>query len=67
VEFNRDGTPGNAIIVGRLTANGHRFVANHADAETMRRLLAFSGEAGDEPIGHTVYVFLSLILITKGS
>jgi len=38
VEFNRDGTPLRGHIVGRLRANGHRFLANHGDEVTLRRL-----------------------------
>ena len=47
VEFARDNGPLRAYIVGRLKKNGHRFVANHADAETLR--LISSG--AEEKIG----------------
>ncbi|OAA60269.1 Thiolase [Niveomyces insectorum RCEF 264] len=35
VEFDRQGRPRQANIVGRLDANGHRFVANHGDDATL--------------------------------
>ncbi|KIX05726.1 uncharacterized protein Z518_03698 [Rhinocladiella mackenziei CBS 650.93] len=38
VEFARDNTPLRAYIVGRLTSNDHRFVANHADEETLQNI-----------------------------
>ncbi|KAF2437113.1 hypothetical protein EJ08DRAFT_602057 [Tothia fuscella] len=47
VEFMRDGTPLRGSIVGRLKNNGHRFIANHGDAETLRRLSTDS----EEPVG----------------
>ncbi|KAK3670868.1 hypothetical protein LTR78_009312 [Recurvomyces mirabilis] len=36
VEFGRDGRPAIAFIIGRLKSNGHRFIANHADEETLQ-------------------------------
>ncbi|KAF2759840.1 NAD(P)-binding protein [Pseudovirgaria hyperparasitica] len=53
VEYNRDGTPGNGFVVGRVLDTGHRFIANHADEHTLRQL------ASDrvEPIGRTGRVF----------
>ncbi|KAK6345700.1 hypothetical protein TWF718_007609 [Orbilia javanica] len=53
VSFHRSGKPELAFIVGRLEKNGHRFVANHADEETLKRLCTTS----DEPIGKTGWVF----------
>ena len=47
VEFNRDGTPLRGYIVGRLKSNGHRFLANHGDNSTLRRL----SSGVEEPIG----------------
>lgn len=38
VEFDRGGKPSRALIVGRLDASGHRFLANHGDDRTLRRL-----------------------------
>jgi hypothetical protein len=38
VEFNRDNTPLRGHIVGRLTGNGHRFIANHGDQSTLQQL-----------------------------
>ncbi|GAB7349144.1 hypothetical protein MBLNU459_g8085t2 [Dothideomycetes sp. NU459] len=38
VEFGRDGNPLRGYIVGRLTGNGHRFIANHGDENTLRQL-----------------------------
>ncbi|CAP86894.1 Pc20g15650 [Penicillium rubens Wisconsin 54-1255] len=47
VEFNRDGTPFQAYIVGRLTDSNHRFLANEGDQST---LLCLSS-SNEEPIG----------------
>lgn len=52
VEFNRDGTPYQGHIVGRLKRNNHRFIANHADDSTLNQLCSMS----EEPIGRTGYV-----------
>jgi len=49
VEFNRDGSLLRGHIVGRLTSNGHRFLANHADEETLRQLASNT----HDPIGRT--------------
>nr|POE75137.1 putative mitochondrial carrier [Quercus suber]POE94784.1 putative mitochondrial carrier [Quercus suber] len=49
VDFGRDGTPTRGHIVGRLKRNGHRFLANHADARTLQELCS----ASVEPIGRT--------------
>jgi len=38
VEFHRDGSPLRGYIVGRLKENGHRFLANHADQNTLLQL-----------------------------
>lgn len=38
VEFGRDGEPLRGHIVGRLKSSGYRFIANHADAITLRQL-----------------------------
>lgn len=47
VEFNRDGTPFQAYIVGRLTGSNHRFLANEGDQST---LLCLSS-SNEDPIG----------------
>ena len=52
VEFNRDGTPLRGHIVGRLRGNGHRFIANHGDAETLKQLSSWTME----PIGRSGWV-----------
>lgn len=39
-------------VVGRLKQNGHRFLANHADAGTLEQLCSTS----IEPIGRNGYV-----------
>jgi hypothetical protein len=49
VEFNRDGSPQNGFVVGRLKSNGHRFLANHADDATLKQLCS----QDVEPIGRT--------------
>ncbi|KAF2186796.1 acetyl-CoA acetyltransferase [Zopfia rhizophila CBS 207.26] len=38
IEFNRDGSPLRAYIVGRLKSNNHRFLANHGDESTLRQM-----------------------------
>ncbi|KAF2152004.1 thiolase [Myriangium duriaei CBS 260.36] len=52
VDFNRDGTPRRGHIVGRLK-DGKRFLANHADRETLAELI---GEEKPEPIGRRGWV-----------
>ncbi|KAM5457833.1 hypothetical protein McanCB49686_002548 [Microsporum canis] len=52
VEFNRDGSPMCAYIIGLLKNNGHRFIANHADGLTLDEL----SNPITEPIGRTGYV-----------
>ncbi|KAM5482485.1 hypothetical protein MaudMau93_006749 [Microsporum audouinii] len=52
VEFNRDGSPMCAYIIGLLRNNGHRFIANHADGLTLDEL----SNPIKEPIGRTGYV-----------
>ncbi|KAJ5223913.1 hypothetical protein N7468_008455 [Penicillium chermesinum] len=47
VEFKRDGKPKMAYIVGRLRSNGHRFLANHGDENTLTRLVS----GNEDPIG----------------
>lgn len=44
VEFGRDGKPTMGHIVGRLAANGHRFLANHADENTLKVLSSTTEE-----------------------
>ncbi|KAK5112349.1 hypothetical protein LTR62_004312 [Meristemomyces frigidus] len=56
VEFGRAGEPARAFIVGRLKSNGQRFIANHADQETMATLSSFEGL---EPIGRSGLVSTS--------
>ncbi|CAN8101995.1 unnamed protein product [Discula destructiva] len=52
VEFSRDGKPELAFIVGRLTANGQRFVANNGDMRTLQKL----SSAQEEQIRKEGYV-----------
>jgi hypothetical protein len=49
VEFNRDGSPLRGFVVGRLKSNGHRFLANHADENTLKELCS----QDVEPIGRS--------------
>lgn len=49
VDFGRDGKPKKAHVVGRLKSQGARFLANHADDETLKQLSSDS----KEPIGRT--------------
>ncbi|KIY00507.1 uncharacterized protein Z520_04192 [Fonsecaea multimorphosa CBS 102226] len=49
VEFKRDNTPLRAYVVGRLKSSDHRFIANHADEETLKQL----SSGRDEKIGRT--------------
>lgn len=48
VEYNRDNTPARAFIIGKLE-NGHRFVANHGDRQTLAQMASWT----EEPIGKT--------------
>ncbi|KAK6360116.1 hypothetical protein TWF730_006269 [Orbilia blumenaviensis] len=52
VAFHRSGEPEMAYIVGRLTKNNHRFVANHADKQTLKQLCS----TAEEPIGKAGWV-----------
>lgn len=52
VEFNRDGSPLRGYVVGRLNSNGHRFLANHADQQTLLQLASWDVE----PIGRSGHV-----------
>ena len=38
VEYKRDGSPLRGYIVGRLTANGRRFLANDGDERTLQQM-----------------------------
>ena len=44
VEFKRDGSPLRGHIVGRLKSNGHRFIANHGDEQTLQDLCSSETE-----------------------
>ncbi|EFY87154.1 thiolase [Metarhizium acridum CQMa 102] len=44
IEYNRDGTPGVGLIVGRLRGTGQRFLANHGDDQTLSRLATTATE-----------------------
>jgi len=48
VDFNRDNTPVRAYVIGRLE-NGHRFLANHGDAQTLAQMASWT----EESIGKT--------------
>ncbi|OBT81920.1 hypothetical protein VE02_09682 [Pseudogymnoascus sp. 03VT05] len=50
VDFNRDGTPDTGHVVGRLSS-GERFLANHADEETLSQLIG-----NEEPVGRRGWV-----------
>ncbi|KAI1979106.1 hypothetical protein LOZ53_000374 [Ophidiomyces ophidiicola] len=52
VEFNRDGSPFQGYVVGRLKSTGSRFISNHADENTLRQLSSTSVEQ----IGRTGFV-----------
>ncbi|KAF7197908.1 hypothetical protein HII31_00622 [Pseudocercospora fuligena] len=63
VEYNRDGSPLRGHIVGRLK-NGHRFLANHADEETLHQLCSWevepinrSGRVKPGPEGRNLFSF----------
>ncbi|KAK4541676.1 hypothetical protein LTR36_007820 [Oleoguttula mirabilis] len=64
VEFSRDGSPLRGYVVGRLKANGHRFIANHADARTLQELcsgeieqVGRSGQVRPAGDGRNVFTF----------
>ena len=52
VDFDRNGSPLLGHIVGRLKATKKRFIANHADDETLKQLSSWERE----PIGRTGWV-----------
>lgn len=52
VEFNRNGAPSKGFIVGRLTSNNHRFVANTSNTRSLEQL----SSGTREPIGRTGWV-----------
>ena len=52
VDFDRKGEPALGHIVGRLKASGHRFIANHSDNQTLKRL----SSRLEEPIGKSGFV-----------
>ncbi|KAN0096639.1 hypothetical protein V8E51_015444 [Hyaloscypha variabilis] len=52
VEFNRDGSPARGHIVGRLKGNGHRFLANEGDENTLMQL----SSGVKEPVGRSGFV-----------
>ncbi|WEW58666.1 hypothetical protein PRK78_004134 [Emydomyces testavorans] len=52
IEFNRDGTPFQGYVVGRLKRNNHRFIAHHADEISLKQLCSTS----EEQIGRSGYV-----------
>lgn len=52
VEYNRDGSPLRGHVVGRLASNDHRFLANHANEQTLEQLASWS----KEPIGRKGWV-----------
>lgn len=52
VQFDREGNPEMAFIIGRLTGSKHRFVANHGDQRTLQELTS----AVEEQIGKVGYV-----------
>ncbi len=52
IEYARDGSPGRAIVIGRLTDNAVRFIARTADDDTTTSL----SMAREEPIGATIQV-----------
>lgn len=52
VEYKRDGSPLRGYIVGRLTKNGRRFLANDGDERTLRQM----ADRDVEFIGQKVWV-----------
>ncbi|KAL1960291.1 hypothetical protein VTO42DRAFT_8251 [Malbranchea cinnamomea] len=52
LDYTRDGRPQCGFVIGRLKKNGHRFIANHADENTLRQLASTT----EEQIGRTGYV-----------
>ncbi|QMW38417.1 hypothetical protein G4B11_001653 [Aspergillus flavus] len=57
VEFHRNGHPARGYIIGRLKADGSRFVANHGNETTLRELASLT----EEQIGKEGYVVPELI------
>lgn len=44
VDFSRKGQPRRGHVIGRLTQNNRRFIANHADDHTLNKLADMHGE-----------------------
>lgn len=52
VQFDREGNPEMAFIIGRLKENAYRFVANHGDQRTLQELAS----SAEEQVGKVGYV-----------
>ncbi|KAM3423890.1 hypothetical protein BST61_g1285 [Cercospora zeina] len=52
VQFARDGKPGKGFVIGRILKTAERFIANHADAQTLAELSSWDVE----PIGRRGWV-----------
>lgn len=52
VDFDRQNKPLRGHVVGRLSKNGQRFIANHGDDATLQQLASFT----KEPIGRKGFV-----------
>ncbi|KAE8372227.1 hypothetical protein BDV26DRAFT_286128 [Aspergillus bertholletiae] len=57
VEFHRNGNPIRGYIIGRLTKDGSRFVANHGNETTLMEMASLT----EEQIGKAGYVVPELI------
>jgi hypothetical protein len=62
VEFDRDGSPSAAYVVGRMLNNGHRVLANEADAGTLKELASMT----EEQIGKRGWVSVDPNMEGKG-
>lgn len=56
IEYNRDGSPAEGYIIGRLKGNNSRFLSVTADQDNLQQLAALA--SSDEPIGKTGFVYV---------
>ncbi|KAH8704740.1 hypothetical protein BGW36DRAFT_1118 [Talaromyces proteolyticus] len=56
IEYNRDGSPNEGYIIGRLKSNNSRFISITADKQNLQQLVTLA--SSDEPIGKTGFVYV---------
>ncbi|CRG84630.1 hypothetical protein PISL3812_01889 [Talaromyces islandicus] len=56
IEYNRDGSPAEGYIIGRLKDSNSRFLSVTADQDSLQQLAVLA--SSDEPIGKTGFVYV---------